>query len=97
MDMAYDTYYPSWALSLQLVDLKAAFYSKQREVASERKRSQDSDAASTRKVSDKVGANPAVFSRSLRVYSLFTWYSRPLQYGAMPPEAREEKVGVATQ
>lgn len=36
------------------MDLKAALYSKQREVASERKPSHDSDATGIRKVSDKV-------------------------------------------
>ena len=41
--------------SLQLVDLKAALFSKQREAAKERKKAHDGDVLSTRKVSEKVG------------------------------------------
>lgn len=41
-------------LSLQLVDLKAALFSKQREAAKEKRQSHDGDILSTRKVSDEV-------------------------------------------
>ena len=49
--------------SLQLVDLKAALFSKQREAGKEKRQPRDEDALSTRRVSDKVqepGGNVAM-------------------------------------